>query len=68
MLEIIELVGRLLHGFRVWRIFFSKDYRHEVRSSWKTKSRLAVAFEIFELTIGFVLTFVVAYAVYVVSA
>lgn len=68
MLEFIELVGRLLHGFRVWKIFFSKDYRHEVRTSWKAKSRLAIAFEIFELTIGFVLTFVVAYAVYLVAA
>ncbi|OFW27664.1 MAG: hypothetical protein A3H27_19245 [Acidobacteria bacterium RIFCSPLOWO2_02_FULL_59_13] len=67
MLEVIELIGRLLHGFSVWRMAFSGTYRRKVLERWKVQGKAAVAFEIFELAIGFVLTVLVVYALILVT-
>lgn len=66
MLELFELVGRFFHGLSVWVFLFSKRYRRETIKSWQGKSKVAIAFEIFELAIGFGLTILLCYAAYLV--
>jgi hypothetical protein len=67
MLELFELVGRLFHGLGVWAFLFSKRYRDETLRSWQGKSRLAVAFEIFEFLIGFAITILLCYGAYMLA-
>lgn len=52
--EFIEFVGYSAEGLAGWRYLLSPTYRRRTHERWRTKSRTAVAGEIFVFGVSFV--------------
>jgi hypothetical protein len=52
MLDFIEAIGKLIEGGFGFRFLFSKGYLAQTIQRWKSKSKVSIFFEIFEVLIG----------------
>jgi len=62
MSEIIEAVGNVIEGGLGFRYLFSRTYRERTRKRWKGQSRISIAYEVLEATIGVAFMTIILFA------